>query len=99
MTGDAAYRHATDSYDMHWKRLVSNTAYRNFFEGLNALYADTDNRKIALRDAMWIVMNKVSGKTDTIMKSMIEAFREKTSESIESQDANRAIYFKQNLVH
>jgi hypothetical protein len=99
MTGDAPYRHATDSYNEHWKRLVSNTVYRNFFEGLDALYADADNRKIAVRDGMWIVMNKVSGKSEMIMKSMIEAFREKTYESTESLDVERTIYFKQNLVH
>ncbi len=99
MTGDAPYRYATDSYNTHWKRFVSNTVYRDFFEGLDALYADADNRKIAIRDGMWIVMNKASGRSDTTMKSMIEAFREKTYESSESQEVDRGIYFKQNLVH
>jgi hypothetical protein len=99
MKGDAPYQHATDSYNVYWKRFVSDTTYRKFLEGIDALYTDAENRKIAVRDAMWIVMNKVSGKSDTIIKSMIEAFCEKTYESTESQDVDRAIYFRQNLVH
>ena len=94
VTDEGPYRYATDSFNEYWKRLVSKTVYRSFFEGLDELYADADNRKIAIRDGMWIVMNRVSGKSDAIMKSMIEAFREK-----ELQDADRTIYFRQNLVH
>ena len=103
LPGDAAddptFQNASNSYNEHWKKFVSGVVYRQFVEGLDKLYADDANRKIAIRDGMWIVMNQVSRLDGARMKVMIEAFREKTSEET-SMPEHAMTYFKgQNLVH
>ena len=76
---DPAYENATKSYDDHWKQFVSKTTYQQFFEGLNTFYADYRNRKIEIRNGMWIVMNEISGGSEEAMKRMIEAWRQKAA--------------------
>jgi hypothetical protein len=76
---DPAYVNATKSYDDHWNRFVSKTTYQQFFDGLNAFYADYRNRKIEIQNGMWIVMNEISGQSEEMMRTMIEAWRQKAA--------------------
>lgn len=76
---DSAWLDATKSYDFHRKRFVAGVTYQQFFDGLNELYADYRNRKIAIQNGMWIVMNAISGCPEETMKSMIEAWRQKAA--------------------
>jgi hypothetical protein len=57
-------------------------AYRQFFDGLNKLYADNRNRKIEIQNGMWIVMNEISGQPVGTMESMIEAWRRKAAREV-----------------
>jgi hypothetical protein len=76
---DPAYLNATKSYNDHWNRFVAKVAYRQFFDGLDKLYADHRNRKIEIQNGMWIVMNEISGQPSGTMESMIEAWRRKAT--------------------
>jgi hypothetical protein len=97
---DSAYRCASRSYNENWNRFVSSATYRSFLNGLDRLYGDEQNRKIAIRHGMWIVMNRASGKGETIMNTMIESFREEAEEPIESKSGALRHYSKgSNLVN
>jgi hypothetical protein len=41
---EGAWDHATRSFDNHWKRFVPRVTYQQFFDGLNKLYSDHQNR-------------------------------------------------------
>jgi hypothetical protein len=76
---DSAWASATKSYNDHWNRFVSGVTYREFFCGLDNLYADPGNRQIEIQNGMWIVMNELSGQSSGTMHSMIEAWRRKAA--------------------
>jgi hypothetical protein len=44
-------------------------------DGLDVLYGDYRNRNILLLNAVWLVLNSISGKSDAEMQKMIENFR------------------------
>lgn len=44
-------------------------------EGLDKFYADYRNRSIAVYNAVWIVANMISGKSDAEMQTMVESYR------------------------
>jgi len=44
-------------------------------DGLTAFYKDYRNRSIGISDAIWLVLNIISGKSDTEMQPMIEDSR------------------------
>ena len=76
---DPSYVNATKSYNDHWNRFVVGVTYRQFFDGLDKLYADHRNRKIEIQNGMWIVMSEISGEPGETMESMIEAWRQKAA--------------------
>ena len=75
----SAWASATDSYNEHWNRFVGDVAYRQFFDGLDKLYSDYRNRKIRIKNGMWIVMSEISGQPAPIMETMIEEWRREAS--------------------
>ncbi len=76
---DPSYVNAIKSYNDYWRRFVEGVTYRQFFDGLDKLYADETNRKIEIQNGMWIVMSEISGQPAAIMQSMIEAWRRKAA--------------------
>lgn len=44
-------------------------------DGIDKFYEDYRNRTILLSDAVWLVVNSISGKSDAEMQTMIENFR------------------------
>ena len=74
--------------------------YRQFLDGLDTLFQDEQNRKIAIRHGMWIVMNQALGKPDKTMEGMIASFREEAEQPAESEAGTLKNYSKgSNLVH
>ena len=43
--------------------------------GLNMFYEDEINRSISIKDAVWLVANSISGKSDVEMRTLIDGFR------------------------
>jgi hypothetical protein len=79
LENSTAYEDASASYEGYWKRLVSDVRLRQFVCGLDLLYQDPLNRRIEVRDGLWIVMNEISGQTSGIMHAMVASFREKAA--------------------
>jgi hypothetical protein len=71
---DSDWANATKSYNDHWNQFVAKVTYRQFLDGLDNLYADHRNRKIAIQNGMWIVMSKISGQPSGTMELMVEAW-------------------------
>jgi hypothetical protein len=80
---DPSYENAVASYKDHWNRFVARTTFRQFFCGLDNFYAETKNRNIEIRSAMWIVMNEIAGLPPGPMHAMIEAWRQKNTGDID----------------
>jgi hypothetical protein len=45
-------------------------------EGLDIFYSDYRNKKIRINDAVWLIVNSITGKSQEEMDVMIENYRE-----------------------
>ena len=77
---DPCWANAVKSYSQNRARLVNQNTYQDFVEGLDKLYADERNRKIAINDGMQVVMNLSTDASDEMKERMLEAWREKTTD-------------------
>jgi hypothetical protein len=77
---DPCWTNAVESYSQNRARLVNQNTYQDFVEGLDKLYADERNRKIAINDGMQVVMNLSTDTSEEVKERMLEAWREKTTD-------------------
>ena len=54
---------------------VANVANVQLSDGVTKFYEDYRNWKILVANAVWLVLNTISGKSDAEMEKMIEKFR------------------------
>jgi hypothetical protein len=59
-----------DSFKTYYK-LLQDTTNDQFRDGLDKFYGDYRNRRIAVTDAVWIVINTIAGKSDKEMEVII----------------------------
>lgn len=64
-----------NSYSNYKKTYFSNVTNDQIVDGLNQLYTDYKNRRILVHNAIWLVVNGISGKSKDQMETMIENFR------------------------
>ena len=66
---------ATQSFSELTTKYFSHVTAGQLISGLDAFYGDYRNRRIMLYDAIWLVVNEISGKSDAEMSKMIESYR------------------------
>ncbi len=71
---ECSYR-VTRSYNSFKSNYLANVSTSQLADGLNQFYSDLKNRKIKVYDAVWIVLNIISGRPDNEVKEMIENYR------------------------
>ncbi|OQY74437.1 MAG: hypothetical protein B6D44_04240 [Ignavibacteriales bacterium UTCHB2] len=69
---------AVESYVEYWDNYVANVNSSQVVDGLNEFYKDYRNRKILIKDAVWLILNEISGRPKEEMDVMIENFRKNT---------------------
>jgi hypothetical protein len=77
---DPCWANAVKSYSQNRARLVNRNTYGDFVEGLDKLYVDERNRKIAINDGMNVVMNLSTDMSEQEKEKMLEAWREKNAD-------------------
>jgi hypothetical protein len=78
---DPCWSNATKSYSKNRRRLVNQNTYQDFVDGLDKLYSDDRNRKIAIHNGMQVVMNLSTDASDEAKEQMLEAWRENTDDT------------------
>jgi hypothetical protein len=73
--GRQTIRTLSDAYDGVWARYLGGVTTGQICDGLNEFYKDYRNRRINIPNAVWIVLNMTSGKSDDEVRSMVEHFR------------------------
>jgi hypothetical protein len=68
------------SYDAMADYYFGHVTAIQLADGLDKFYEDYRNRNIQIYDAIWLVANSISGKSDAEMQTLIENFR-KTANS------------------
>jgi hypothetical protein len=66
---------AVESFNMYFEKYFSNLTNGQVADGVTAFYEDFRNRKILMKDAVWIVVNMIAGKSEDEIKTMTESFR------------------------
>ena len=66
---------AASSYDKIVARYFKDVSAGELAVGLNVFYEEPLNRPISVNDALWLVANSMSGKTDAEMQPLIAGFR------------------------
>ncbi|HTH74700.1 MAG TPA: hypothetical protein VL635_09875 [Trinickia sp.] len=55
---------ALDSYNTEAQKYISNVTVGQIVDGLNQFYSDFRNRNIMIHDAVWLVLEQISGVPD-----------------------------------
>jgi hypothetical protein len=66
---------AAKSFSNHINKYLRNVPNNQISEGLDSLYSDFKNRKIMTSDGFWIVVNQISGVSNSEMDEMILNYR------------------------
>ena len=66
---------AVAAYDKLVAQYFNDVSAGELAVGLNMFYEDEINRAISITDAIWLVANSISGKSDLEMRSLIDGFR------------------------
>jgi hypothetical protein len=67
------------SFSDYSDKYFSNVTNDQLVDGLDNFYKDYRNRKIKVPDAVWLVVNSISGKPQSEMDKMIEKWRQSAS--------------------
>jgi hypothetical protein len=65
---------ATSSFE-HYNKYFDNVTSGQLADALDVFYADALNRRIRLPQAVWLVLNGISGMPQEELTKMIESFR------------------------
>jgi hypothetical protein len=76
----SCWANAMKSYSENRNRLVNQNTYQRGVEGLDRLYTEERNRKIAVHDGVQVVMNLSTGLSDEAREQVMEAWRQKAAE-------------------
>ena len=65
----------SNSYKEYTRKYFQNVSNDQLVDGLNRFYEDFRNRRILLHNAVWLIVNEISGTPEIKMKHMIENWR------------------------
>jgi len=71
-------------------KYLKNVTNSQLADGVDKFYSDYRNRRIMVNDAVWLVLNEISGKSDADMKKMIENWRKSPQPMSKKPDENLA---------
>ncbi len=71
---DCGYK-VTRGYYAYKTNFLATVNVSQIADGLDLFYSDVKNKRIKIYDAVWIVLNIISGRPDNEVKEMIENYR------------------------
>jgi hypothetical protein len=77
---DPAIAKVANSYQDYAAKYLQNVTNGQLADGLDTFFSDYRNRRIETSDAVWLVLNEISGKSDAEMQQMIESWRKNASQ-------------------
>ena len=66
---------ATKSFYEYSEKYMSHVTNYQIVDGLREFYEDFKNRRTKVNDAVWLVLQQISGTPEEKMKEMIESWR------------------------
>lgn len=66
---------AVNSFNSYTSKYLRNVTSSQLADGLDVFYSNFRNRGLNIQNAVWLVLNEISGKPHTEMEKLIEAFR------------------------
>lgn len=66
-----------DSFEKYNKYFI-NVSNSQIVDGLDTFYSDYRNKKIRIKDAIWIVVNSIAGKSPEEIEKLTQDFRKNT---------------------
>jgi hypothetical protein len=66
---------AATSFAAYRAKYLANVTGIRLTDALDDFYSDSRNRQILVYDAVWLVLNQLAGKPDTVMQPLIETMR------------------------
>lgn len=66
---------ATASFGAYRAKYLANVTGIRLTDALDDFYSDSRNRHILVYDGVWLVVNQLAGKPDTVMQPIIETMR------------------------
>lgn len=69
---------AMDNFTKYFNDYIAGKSNTQFRDGLDNFYADYRNRSIAIKDAIWLVANEMSGMPRDSLDLMINNYRKNT---------------------
>jgi hypothetical protein len=70
---------AVGSFNNMMSKYFTNVTNTQIVDGLDIFYKDYRNRSIKVHDAVWLVVNSISGKPQNELDKMIENWRKNAS--------------------
>jgi hypothetical protein len=67
-------------YTEYETKYLGNVTNIQLVDGLDTFFSDYRNRRIETANAVWLVLNEISGKPDAEMQTMIESWRKNSAE-------------------
>lgn len=77
---DPAIAKVADSYGNYGAKYLKNVTNSQMADGLDAFFSDYRNRRIETSNAVWLVLNEISGKSDAEMQQMVESWRKNAAQ-------------------
>ena len=77
---DSAVGKVSGSFTDYTEKYFNHVTNLQLVDGLDTFYSDYRNRVIPTHDAVWLVVNEISGKSDAEMQTMIESWRKSSSQ-------------------
>jgi len=71
----SAFSAVNESFEQYYGRYLRDVTNAQLADGLTTFYSDYRNRRILISNAIWLVLNEISGKSEDEMKKMIENWR------------------------
>jgi hypothetical protein len=77
---DSAAGKAVASYGDYGDKYLKHVTNSQVADGLDTFFSDYRNRRIETSNAVWLVLNEISGTSDAEMQRMIESWRKNASQ-------------------
>lgn len=65
----------TSSFSDYRAKYLANVTNIQLSDGLDSFYSDSRNRRIVVNDAVWLVLNEISGAPEAVLQPLIDASR------------------------
>lgn len=77
---DSSVAKIATAYHEYVSKYLSNVTNVQLVDGLDTFFSDYRNRRIETSNAVWLVLNEISGKPEAEMQQMIEKWRKNSAQ-------------------